>query len=513
MRKSHLLFAICLIFSFLVSSTVLLPKRVIASEMWQLTYGGTDDERAYSVIQTSDEGFALLGARYYIDLLTDDFYLIKTDEHGKLEWEKTYGGSDREGGRSLVQTSDGGYALAGSTTSFGAGNIDFWLVKIDSDGNMMWNQTYGGTETDSVTSMVQTSDGGYALLGRTNSFGAGIWVFWLVKTDPDGEMIWNQTYGGTQWDEPNSLIQTSDGGYALAGYTESFGEGGKDYWLIKADSEGNIVWSQTYGGTEADDATAMVKTSDGGYVLVGSSTSIALSGVWLVKTDADGNIVWSKRLIPAGSQLSDITSIVETSDGGYALTGDAPYHSIWVIKTDANGDILFYESYEAETGWHISSDCMIHASNDDYVLAGHISPVEGGIAPDVLLIKTPSSSIESSTYTNLIEANVYDESGLEEVTLSYMVDGGSWNNLTMTNTGGNLYSAEIEAYPKDTNVFWTIIAENNIGKSSQIENKIYIVIPEFPSWFLIPLSFSLTLGALIYKKRISHVYERLRTHS
>jgi hypothetical protein len=494
---------------------VLLPKHVMASEMWQQTYGGTNDERAYSVIQTSDGGYALLGARYYIDLLTDDFYLIKTDEQGNLELEQTYGGADREVGSSLVQTSDGGYALAGSTTSFGAGNIDFWLVKTDLEGNMMWNQTYGGTETDDVVSMVQTSDGGYALLGRTNSFGAGIWDFWLVKTDPDGNMLWNQTYGGTEWDIPYSLIQTSDGGYTLAGYTESFGEGGKDYWLIMVDTEGNMVWNQTYGGTEADEVTAMVKTSDGGYALVGSSTSIAISGVWLVKTDADGNTVWSKRLIPAGSQLSDVTSVVETSDGGYALSGDAPYHSIWVIKTDANGDILFYESYEAETGWHMSSDCMIQASNGDYVLAGHISPVEGGIAPDVLLIKTdneipkiwnvtrtPSSPIENSTYTNLIQAKVYDASGLEEVVLSYMVDSGSWNNQTMTNTEGKVYSAEIEAYPKDTDVFWTIIAENNIGKSSQIDNEFYIVIPEFPSCIILPLFLIATAVVIFYRNRL-----------
>jgi hypothetical protein len=259
----------------------------------------------------------------------------------------------------------------------------------------------------------------------------------------------------------------------------------------------------------------MVWISDGGYVLVGSSTSVAISGVWLVKTDEDGNMVWGKRLIPAGSQLPDVTSVVKTSDGGYALSGDSPLHQIWVIKTDGDGDTLFHESYAAEKGWHRTSDCMIQTSNGDYVLAGHISLIEGGIAPDVLLVKTnneipkiwnvtrtPSSPIENSTYTNLIEANVYDVSGLEEVVLSYSVDGGSWNNLTMTKTEGNVYSAEIEAYPKDTNIFWTIIAENNIGKSSQIDNKFYIVIPEFPSWMILPLFLIVTAVVLIYRNRL-----------
>ena len=522
MRKHHLLFATCLIFSLFVTPIVLLPNHVMASEMWQQTYGGTNDGRAYSVIQTSDGGFALIGFTYYIDLENEDFYLIKTDEQGNLQWEQTYGGAGTEGGSSLVQTSDGGYALAGSTTSFGAGNIDFWLVKTDSDGNMMWNQSYGGTETDSAESMFQTSDGGFALTGHTNSFGAGLWDFWLVKTDSDGNMMWNQTYGGTEWDLPNSLVQTRDGGYALAGYTESFGAGSNDYWLIKTDADGNVMWNQTYGGTESDETASLVQTSDGGYVLAGSSNSFQNGGVWIVKTDANGNVMWNKThgrpTVGSSGQLS-AQSVIETSDGGYALTGTRDY-DFWLIKTDGNGDILFFQNY---AGTQLYSGytqvdiacCLIETSDGDYALAGYTLSHKEGVPPDVLLVKTdheipiiwnvtrtPSSPIENSTYTNFIKANVYDVSGIKEVTLSYLVDDGSWNNHTMTNIEGNVYSAEIEAYPKGTDVFWTIIAENNIGKSSRIGNEFYSVIPEFPSWIILPLFLTGTLIITIYRKRM-----------
>jgi len=495
----------------------------MASEMWQQTYGGPNDERAYSLVQTIDGGYALAGFTSYVDSETADFYLVKTTEQGNLEWNKTYGGTSSDYARSLVQTSDGGYALAGATESFGAGSDDFWLVKTDANGNMMWNQTYGGTDYDDAYSLVQTSDGGYALAGRTDSFGAGQFDFWLVKTDANGNMMWNQTYGGTERDWAFSMVQTSDGGYALAGYTESFGAGDLDYWLVKTDSDGNMMWNQTYGGTGYDEAVSMVQTSDDGYVLVGWGNSFEDGDVWLVKTDVSGNMMWNRThgrpVYGISSQLS-AQSVVETSDGGYALTGIGDY-DFWLIKTDSNGDILFFQTY-AGTQWYEaytqvdSAYCLIETSDGDYALAGYTLSHKEGVPPDVLLVKTdheipiiwnvtrtPSSPIENSTYTNFIKANVYDVSGIKEVTLSYLVDDGSWSNQTMTNIEGNVYSAEIEAYPKGTDVFWTIIAENNIGKSSRIDNEFYNVIPEFPSWIILPLTLSATLAVLIFRKRLA----------
>jgi hypothetical protein len=155
-----------------------------------------------------------------------------------VEWQRTYGGTGFDNAFSVIQTSDGGYALVGATGSFGAGSNDFWFVKTDAIGSMQWNQTYGGTGDEEAWSVLETRSGGYAIAGETSSFGAGGYDAWLVQTDADGSVMWNSTYGGTSDDRARSMVQTCDGGYAIAGGTESFGAGGRDYWLVKLAPEG-----------------------------------------------------------------------------------------------------------------------------------------------------------------------------------------------------------------------------------------------------------------------------------
>lgn len=185
---------------------------------WTRTYGGTVWEEGECAVETSDGGYALAGFGFA--------NLIKTDASGNMLWNRNYGGL----AYSVVETSDGGYAMAGYySVGF---SCDFWLVKVDSHGNMQWSKTYGGDEWDMAFSVVETSDGGYALAGYTESFGVGEADVWLVKTDANGNMQWNQTYGGASSEWARSVIQTKDGGYALAGTTYSFGAGGGDFWLI-----------------------------------------------------------------------------------------------------------------------------------------------------------------------------------------------------------------------------------------------------------------------------------------
>jgi predicted secreted protein len=242
-------------------------------------------------------------------------------------WSQTYGGAEHDVAYSLVATSDGGYALAGYTQSFGAGGTDFWLVKIDAFGNMQWNRTYGGTASEVARSLVVTSDGGYAIAGIWNwtaPFMPGDEDFWLVKTDSNGVMEWNRTYGGPGKDEAYSLVATSDGGYALAGGN----------LLVKTDSFGNMQWNKPCGKGTAE---SLVATSDGGYALAGGSL--------LVKTDSLGNVMWN-RTYGEGS----ILSLVAAPDGGYALAGDtesfgAGGADFWLVKTNENGFIPEYSSW------------------------------------------------------------------------------------------------------------------------------------------------------------------------
>jgi ABC-type transport system substrate-binding protein len=308
------------------------------------------------------------------------------------EWNKTYGGADRDEASSVVQTSDGGYAIAGSTNSFGAGGADFWLVKTDSAGNMEWNKTYGGTNPESLYSVVQTGDGGYAIAGETQSFGEGL-DFWLVKTDSNGNAQWNRTYGGTGAQQPFSgAIQTGDGGYAIAGSTNSFGAGGADFWLVKTDSAGNMEWNKTYGGTNHEIALSMIQTGYGGYAMVGV-TGDPMWGpldIWLVKTDSAGNMEWNKTYEESGFEYA--YSVVQTGDGGYAIAGSTvcagPQTDSLLIKTDSNGNAQWNRTYGGSDD--DSADSLIQTSDGGYAIAGSTNSFGAGGA-DFWLVKTDSA--------------------------------------------------------------------------------------------------------------------------
>jgi hypothetical protein len=212
---------------------------------WNKTYGGAGVDWAYSVVQTSDGGYAIAGDATGVGPQTDSL-LVKTDSAGNMQWSKTYGGAGIDDAASVVQTSDGGYAIAGSTSSFGAGGYDFWLVKTVANGNMLWSKTYGGTNEELAHSVVQANDGGYAIAGETDSYGAGGKDFLLVKVDSAGNMEWRNTYGGGSTDWGESVVQTSDMGYAIAGRTDSYAAGISDFWLIKVAKERYDVTINAY---------------------------------------------------------------------------------------------------------------------------------------------------------------------------------------------------------------------------------------------------------------------------
>jgi uncharacterized delta-60 repeat protein len=314
------------------------------NRIWAKTYGGTDWDGAYSVQQTSDGGYIVAGWTRSFGAGGYDIFLIKTDANGNIIWAKTYGGTNNDTAYSVQQTSDGGYIVAGRTGSLGVGGLDIFLIKTDANGNIIWAKTYGGTEWDWAYSVQQTSDSGYIVAGLTASFGAGSPDIFLIKTDANGNIIWAKTYGGTYWDNAFSVQQTSDGGYIVAGITYSFGAGGYDIFLIKTDANGNIIWAKTYGGTEWDWALSVQQTSDGGYIVAGYTYSFGagLGDFFLIKTDANGNIIWAKTY--GGTSWDEAYSVQQTPDGGYIVAGytesfGAGSYDIFLIKTDANGNI------------------------------------------------------------------------------------------------------------------------------------------------------------------------------
>ena len=358
-----------------------------SSVMWSQTYESGRHQTAYSLVETSDGGYAIAGSSGFQP--SEDFCLVKTDEMGFMQWLKTFGGNATEIAYSVVETSDGGYVLAGGTASFGAGSDDFWLVKTDANGIMQWNRTYGGPDSETAYSLVKTFDGGYALSGD------GL----LVKTDVYGNMEWNQTYGGGSYYTSNSLVETSDGGYVVVGGSR----------LIKFDSQGSLEWNQT---SFMDTACSLVETSDGGYTISGYGR--------LVKIDVYGDMEWNQ------TYDGQARSLIATSDGGYAFV----ISSRRLIKTDAQGIIEWNQIYEIEEFGHRGPFSVIETSDGGYALAGILTSFFSG--------KT---------------------------------------------------------------VFWVVKTDAQ-G-----------IIPEFPSWIILPLFLTATLAIIICKQRLTKNTKTNRNHS
>jgi len=332
---------------------------------WTKTIGGKKAEGSFlihapgDIIQTSDGGYVIAGSTYSFGTgssdVYSDVYVIKLDANGNLQWTKTIGGKYRDLGHSIIQTSDGGYAIAGYTSSYGAGWEDVYVVKLDATGNLQWTKTIGGENDDKGYSLIQTSDGGYVIAGYTSSFGAGETDVYVVKLDAKGNLQWTKTIGGENDDKGYSLIQTSDGGYAIAGYTSSFGAGRDDIYVVKLDAKGNLQWTKTIGREYNDWGNSLIQTFDGGYAIAGTTTSFSagFSDVYVVKLDANGNLQWTKTI--GGPKSEAGFSLIQTSDGGYAIAGKttsfgAGEWDIYVVKLDKNGNACCAVSQTSQVG-------------------------------------------------------------------------------------------------------------------------------------------------------------------
>jgi len=314
-------------------------------EEWNRTFGGNLQDVGISVQQTIDGGYIISGYTSSYGAGNNDVWLIKTDGNGNKEWDKTIGDTLGDYGSSVKQTTDGGYIITGYTASYGAGGTDVWLIKTDGNGNKLWDKTFGGTENDYARCVQQTDDGGYIIAGRTHSYGAGGSDVWLIKTDSNGNKEWDKTFGGSNTDRGYSLQQTIDGGYIITGSTASYGAGVIDLWLIKTDSNGNKQWDKTYGGGDLDRGDSVQQIGNSGFIVYGETVSYSagVNDFWLIKTDINGSEIWSKTF---GGSMVEIPGCCQlTSDGGYILVGVTVSFAgdsggdVWLIKVASDNDV------------------------------------------------------------------------------------------------------------------------------------------------------------------------------
>lgn len=328
----------------------LIKTNVFGDTLWTKTYGGVADDFCYSIEQTAvDSGYLLVGYTESFGTGSKDVYLIKTDFNGNALWSKTYGGTGDDVGYCVRETSDSGFIIVGYTKSFGSGLEDIYVIRTNNVGDTLWIKTIGGVGNENGWSILETNDSAFVLTGFTGSFGSGDADVYLIKINSSGTLLWSKTYGGIAVDVGYSVLQADDKGFIISGYTTSFGAGYRDVFLIKTDSTGNALWSKTYGDTLNDEGLYLKQTSDGGYIIVGYrqfSPNLDFN-VYLIKCDSHGDTLWTKFF---GGTYEAGLSILQAVDGGYAISGYSRlsftgYSDAYLIKTDSSGDVGCYKNF------------------------------------------------------------------------------------------------------------------------------------------------------------------------
>jgi len=334
--------------------------------LWERGLGGPSGDHPNKVRQDADGGFVVAGDSY--SFRTGDRYadawIVKLTESGAIDWQHTYGGTATDTIRDIrpVRTGTGeadGYIAVGDTTSFGAGGYDLWLLRLDPTGALVWAKAYGGSANEFGRAVRQTPDGGFIVVGDTQSFGAGNRDLWVLRLNDSGAVTWEETLGGAAGEIPDAVELAGDGGYVVGATTDSFGAGGNDYWVLKLDAAGALSWQSTYGGVADDYAQDLDRTGDGGYIMSGWSYSFGVpfmgsinNDAWVVKLDGEGGIEWQKIYNKPFDEDGAIINgpdwaygVVETTDGGYAISGDTDWWDperetdVWVFKVDGQGNL------------------------------------------------------------------------------------------------------------------------------------------------------------------------------
>jgi hypothetical protein len=339
-RFPHAPFLLCTVGALLLHSQV-------PDTLWTKTYGGTGHDYGYSVIQTHDSHYLLVGYTSSFGAGGEDYYLIKADLNGDTLWTRTYGGQSYDRAYSVIQASDLDYVIAGFTESFGVGGSDVYLIKTDSDGDTLWTKTYGDVENDCGYAVIETPDGGYAITGFTCGIGGA--NVYLIKTDSLGDTLWTKTYGGAELDDGRSIVTTSGNGYLIAGTTFSFGAGGYDIYLIRTDSLGDTLWTKTYGGSNNDYGYS-VTVANGGYVIVGATRTngIGTEDIYLIRINNNGDTLWTMTY--GGVDADYGYSVSSTPDECYIIVGKtssfgAGNDDLYLLKVDSSGNPLWTRAY------------------------------------------------------------------------------------------------------------------------------------------------------------------------
>jgi hypothetical protein len=456
---------------------------------WQKTYGGSINDRAKSIIQTRDGGYAIAGNSDSNDFDltsnygTNDFWIIKINNTGDIQWKKTLGGSGNDNLAQIIETPEGGFLCIGFTDSSDGditnaqGMTDLWVSKLDFAGNVIWKKNYGGSYMDWGNSICLCNDGNYIVAGTVGSPDKdvsdykGSVDFWVIKIDIGGNIIWKKIFGGTGPDYLTHIIKTSDGGYAMTGYSSSTNEdflynrGGQDIWLVKINSEGTLQWTNSFGGSLDDISRSLLEDRQGNFVIVGESYSFDLdasenhNGYWTrdyiaIKTNNLGQKIWSRCY--GGNSEEYARNIAQTTDGEYVLIGESysvngdPTENhgsadFWLIKINpVNGDIRWEKNIGGS--YHDDATGVVATFDNGYLLTGSVTSYDGDVTQnrghdDIWVVKLKSNECHHALSLNIdIPLGNAEFNALNNI---YSTSKIFSNNTTVIYTSGN----SIELFP------------------------------------------------------------------
>lgn len=398
-----ILYFVFLFFAFLVKAQ---PPAKFYTKI-----GSNGYEYAYDVKQTLDGGYIICGSTSSFGQGNTDSYLFKLDSMGQIKFEKTFGGPQNDCAKSVIQLLDSSYVITGYSNSFGVGGYNIYLAQIDKNGGLIWQKNLGGDDWDFAYSMNQTNDGGLIICGTTYSYGRGKADGYVLKTDLNGNIIWQKTYGGKHDDEFKSVIQTQDGNYALTGYTKSYNDTvNGDAWIFKLDANGDSIWCKSYGGTGEDYALQIIQHPSSEFYLAGSTSSIGLGlmDAYAFKTDNIGNLIWQQVDGISGQNecFNSVTiSGTNSSISCYSETETFPGYGIH-IKIFELGASSFYHNGTEYGGTKADEIFKIITTKDKGYAGVGYTENYGAELSDAFFLKLDSNLVGSISIVSVKENNL-----------------------------------------------------------------------------------------------------------
>ncbi len=445
--------------------------------LWTKTYGGTYDDYGFSVRECANKDFIIAGHTKSFGVGGRDIYLVRIDTDGDTLWTKTYGGTGYDYGRSVQECADSGFIITGHTMSFGAGYSDVYLIKTNSTGNTLWTKTYGETDFDYGYSVQECANGNFIIAGYTG-FDDSLQDVYLIKTDSNGDTLWIKTYGGTNSDKSYSVEECVDSGFIIVGETKSFGTDSlENIYLIKTDSNGDTLWTKTYGGTDSDKGYFVKECTDSGFIIVGETkfSGTDLEDVYLIRTDLNGDTLWTKTY--GGTDSDKGYSVQECADSGFIIVGYTSSFgdgNVYLIKTNTDGDTLWTKTYGGTK--YDEGNSVQECAGGGFIIAGYTNSFGAG-KNDVYLIKIgPEVGVEEKILKQIQydKLEIYPNPCFRNALIKYGLSEKTNITLELYNISGklvkNLYSGTQKKGEHTINI-------NNVGThySMSLPNGIYFI--------------------------------------